>query len=100
MSIPRSKYYLDDDDLYYEIILPKGKGQLTPKCLSMLLLIGKKFMITKINTFWLDRSMADDYFQQGMLMLLNNWQNFNEKKYDKALPLYDRGIQERYDSRF
>lgn len=96
MSRQRGAYYIDDDELYYHIILSKGKGQLTPKCLTMFLLIGENFIRIKQKNYWGDETMLDDSYQSGMLMLLNNWKNFNEKRYSKALPylteVFKRGM--------
>jgi len=93
---PRSNYYIDDDELYYEIILSKGKGFLTPKALAMFMLVGENFMLKKKHSYWLDSSMKEDCHQQGMMQLLLNWRGFNEKKYDKALPwvteVFKRGM--------
>lgn len=79
--------YLEDSELYYEIVLSKGKGKLTKKAENMLILIGTKIIRKKEKYY---RSMDDrnDCLQQGLLMMFQNWQNFNEKRYKSALPYF------------
>ena len=87
--------YLEDRELYYELILSKGKGQLTPKAQEMLILIAKNTVRKKERNY---NSVDDknDCIQQGLLHMFQNWKNFNYKKYDNALPyfteIFKRGI--------
>ena len=95
-----SKYYINDDQLVYEIILSKGKGYLTADAVVMLINIGKNFM-NKKKGFYRSEDDMDDCHQQGMLALLTRWDRFNEKKYHKALPyfseVFKRGMAEGFN---
>ena len=79
--------YLDDDRLYYEIVLSKGKGKLTRKAEKMLILIGTK-TITKKERSYKSQDDRNDCLQQGLFMMFQNWKNFNEKRYKNALPYF------------
>ncbi len=79
--------YLEDNELYYQIVLSKGKGRLTKRAEELLVLIGKNLIRRKEKYY---RSIDDrnDCLHQGYLMLFQNWQNFNEKRYKNALPYF------------
>lgn len=79
--------YLEDHELYYEIVLSKGKGKLTKKAEKMLILIGNK-TITKKERNYKSIDDRNDCLQQGLYMMFQNWQNFNEKRYKSALPYF------------
>lgn len=87
--------YLEDKDLYYEMILSKGKGKLTKNAQDMLILIAKNTVRRKERNY---NNVDDknDCIQQGLLHMFQNWKNFNYKKYDYALPyfteIFKRGI--------
>jgi hypothetical protein len=79
--------YLEDDELYYEIVLSKGKGRLTKKAERMLILIGNN-IIRKKEKYYKSKDDRDDCLNQGLLMMFQNWRNFNEKRYKNALPYF------------
>jgi sulfite reductase alpha subunit-like flavoprotein len=79
--------YLEDHELYYEIVLSKGKGKLTKNAERMLILIGNK-IITKKERNYKSIDDRNDCLQQGLYMMFQNWQNFNEKRYKSALPYF------------
>lgn len=79
--------YLEDHELYYEIVLSKGKGKLTKNAERMLILIGNK-IITKKERNYKSIDDRNDCLQQGLYMMFRNWQNFNEKRYKSALPYF------------
>jgi len=79
--------YIDDNELVYEIILSKGKGFLTSNAITMLILIAKN-LSTKFQYYNTIESIKEDCYQEGLMSMLINWRNFNEKKYSKALPYY------------
>jgi len=79
--------YLKDDELYYEIVLSKGRGKLTKKAENMLILIGNNVIRKKEKTYK-NPSDKEDCLHQGFLMMFQNWQNFNEKRYKSALPYF------------
>jgi len=92
--------YLDDDELYYEIVLSKGKGFLTKKAERMLILIGEN-MIRKKRHMYKTQDDKDDCLQSGLLFMFQKWMNFNEKKYRLALPyfseIFKRGMAAGYN---
>lgn len=79
--------YLEDRELYYEIVLSKGKGKLTKKAENMLMLIGNR-IITKKERNYNSIDDRNDCLQQGLYMMFQNWRNFNEKRYKSALPYF------------
>jgi hypothetical protein len=80
-------YYLNDVDLFYEIILSKGKGELTEKGKYYIQLVGENAIRKKIKDYSKKDDMLD-CLQTGLLLMLENWYNFNEKKYKVALPYF------------
>lgn len=87
--------YLEDRDLYYQLVLSKGKGRPTKLLERYLILIANrvtnKFIALRVPFDW-----VDDCQQEGLYDLLKSWKKFNVKKYDKALPylteVYKRGF--------
>ncbi len=69
--------YLNNKDLYCEIIVSKAQGKLTRKAEQMLILLAKETI--KKKKYW----SADDKldcWQFGLLDMFQNWYNFNEDK--------------------
>lgn len=89
----KTKYYINDDELYYELILSIGKGILTDKAAKMFYLIGQN--VIRKKKYWKNKIDIEDCFQSGLEMCLVSWKLFNSKKYNKALPyiteLFKRG---------
>lgn len=87
--------YLEDRDLYYEMIISKGKGQLTKKAQDMLILIAKN-TIRKKDRNYNTSDDKNDCIQQGLLHMFQNWKNFNHRKYESAFPyfteIFKRGL--------
>jgi hypothetical protein len=79
--------YLEDRDLYYEIVLSKGKGNLTRKAEHYLELIANN-TIRKIISKFSDEDEMRDCLQHGILILFENWYSFDEKKFKYALPYF------------
>lgn len=69
--------YLSNNELYYEIIVSKGRGRLTNKAKKMLELIASK-TIKKMKYYNPDDKF--DCHQTGLLDMFDNWQSFNEEK--------------------
>lgn len=92
--------YLDDNELFYQIVLSKGKGFLTKKAERMFILIGNN-MIRKKNNMYKTEDDKNDCLQTGLLFMFEKWQNFNEKKYKVALPyfseIFKRGMAQGYN---
>lgn len=87
--------YINDDDFYYEIKISLGKGKLTKKSELMIAKIGEE-MIKKFDRKYNNPEDKYDCMQTGILMMLQNWSNFNDKKYSSAFPYFSeickRGI--------
>jgi len=87
--------YLNDTDLFYEIVLSKGKGFLTKKAEKMFILIGEN-MIRRKNIMYKNQDDKNDCLQTGLLFMFEKWSGFNEKKFKLALPyfseIFKRGI--------
>lgn len=87
--------YLEDRDLYYQMVLSKGKGKLTKEAEQMLMLIAKN-TVRKKDRNYNNVDDKNDCIQQGLLHMFMNWKNFNHKKYDGAFPyfteIFKRGI--------
>jgi len=80
-----SNQYVNNKDLYCEIIVSKAQGKLTPKAERILYLMGKK-IITKFSY-----SVADDKLdclQEGLYQLYKNWHLFDENKTDNTFAFY------------
>lgn len=80
-------YYLKDVDLYYEIVLSKGLGYLTKKAEKYLELIATNTIRKKAKDFKNSDDMMD-CLQHGILIMFENWQNFDEKKFKIAMPYF------------
>jgi len=90
--------YLNDNELLYEIILSKGKGQLTRKAIDMFILIANN----AINMMsYKSSDLKQDCIQAGILVLLIKWRGFDETKFDKPLnyytELFKRAIAEEFN---
>jgi len=79
--------YLEDSDLYYEIVLSKGKGYLTRKAEHYFELIAKN-SIRRLSSRYRGEEEMRDCMQMGILILFENWYGFDEKKYKLALPYF------------
>lgn len=95
----KNKKYLNDVDLYYEIVLSKGKGMLTKKAIDMFILIGQKMRYCFFYDY--TDTIDQDCFQAGIEMMLLSWNKFDHIKYNKALPyfteLFKRGSAKGYN---
>jgi hypothetical protein len=87
--------FLEDRELYYELVISKGKGKLTRKSQDMLILIANN-TIRKKERNYNNIDDRNDCIQQGLLHMFQNWKNFNPKKYDTAFPyfteIFKRGL--------
>lgn len=87
--------YLEDRDLYYQLVLSKGRGKLTRQAQEMLILIANN-TIRKKERNYNNIDDRNDCIQQGLLHMFQNWKNFNPKKYDTAFPyfteIFKRGL--------
>lgn len=84
-----------DNELFKEIIISKGKGQLTER--SKILLWELSIKIFKPMYYrYNDEDIRYDVYMTGVEELFNKWKTFNDKKYDKAIPffyeIFKRGI--------
>jgi len=90
--------YLNNKDLFVEIIISKAKGRLTREAHKMLELLAKK-TIKKMRYYSNDDKM--DCYQSGLLDMFQNWHNFNEEKSTNAFAyfteIYKRGLAKGYN---
>jgi len=93
--------YLNDNDLYFEIVLSKGRGKLTRTAEKMFILIAKE-TIRKKESSYKNRDDKDDCMQQGLLRMFENWKGFNERKFSLALPymteIFKRGMADGWNT--
>jgi hypothetical protein len=80
-------HYLNDRELYYEIILSKGKGYLTDKGAYYFQLIAKNTIKRKSKDYK-DSDDMYDCMQTGLLRMFEEWRGFDEKKFKHALPYF------------
>jgi hypothetical protein len=89
--------YLNGRDLYYEIIVSKEIGKLTPKAEKMLILLGKN-IIKKFRYY--DEKDRDDCLSEAYYQLFKNWHLFDENKTDNAFAyfseIFKRGLASGY----
>ena len=90
--------YLNNKDLYVEIIVSKAQGKLTRNAEKMLELLAKKTI--KKMRYWSNDDKLDCY-QSGLLDMFQNWYNFNEDKSVNAFAyfteVFKRGIAKGYN---
>jgi len=93
----KSKNYIFDSKLTYELILSKGKGSPTEKLMLYIYKICKginsKF---KYN----DSDMRYDILMESYLKVLNSWKTFNEKKYNKSFPFISEIVKRAHAKNF
>lgn len=90
--------YLNNKDLFIEIIVSKAQGKLTRTAEQMLELLGKK-TIKKMRYWSVDDKL--DCYQSGLLDMYQNWYNFNEDKSVNAFAyfteVFKRGLAKGYN---
>ncbi len=90
--------YLNNKDLYVEVIVSKAQGKLTRSAEKMLELLAKKTI--KKMRYWSNDDKLDCY-QSGLLDMFQNWYNFNEYKSVNAFAyfteVFKRGIAKGYN---
>lgn len=74
--MPRQKNYLNNKDLYNEIVKSKEQGKLTREAEKMLILLAER-AIRKMK--YVDDDDRQDCLQFALLDLLKYWKNFNPK---------------------
>ena len=72
----RKKNYLNNRDLYDEIVKSKEQDKLTPKAEKMLVLLAER-AIRKLT--YVNEDDRQDCLQFALLDLLKYWKNFNPK---------------------
>jgi hypothetical protein len=87
------KHYLNNKELYIEIIISKAQGRLTRNAEKMLEILAKK-TIKKMRYYSNDDKL--DCYQSGLLDMFQNWYNFNEDKSINAFAyfteIFKRGL--------
>ena len=69
--------YLNNKDMFIEMIVSKARGKLTKKAEKMLELLAKE-TIKKMRYY--NQEDKQDCYQSGLLDMFQNWYNFNEDK--------------------
>lgn len=77
--------YLNNKELYVEIVVSKAQGKLTNKAKGMLEILAKK-TIKKMRYY--NEDDRKDCFQTGLLDLYSNWYNFNDEKSNNAFAYF------------
>lgn len=80
-----SKKYIDNNELYREIVISKAKGKLTRKAENMFVLLANETIKKKSYRNEDDKM---DCMHEGIKALFLNWFNFNEEKYDSPFAYY------------
>jgi hypothetical protein len=92
-AIKMEKHYLNNKELYIEIIVSKAHGRLTRNAEKMLEILAKK-TIKKMRYYSNDDKL--DCYQSGLLDMFQNWYNFNEDKSINAFAyfteIFKRGL--------
>ena len=90
--------YLNNRELYIELVVSKAQGRLTRPAQKMLELLAKKTI--KKMRYWSNDDKMDCY-QSGLLYVFQNWYNFNEEKSVNAFAyfteIFKRGIAKGYN---
>jgi hypothetical protein len=91
----KNKPYLNNEELYYEIIVSKSRGILTRKAKKMIELIATEAMKKMGSRYWNPEDKSDCY-QSALMYMFQNWYNFNEDKGVNAFAyfteIFKRGI--------
>ena len=94
----KKKIYLNNKELYKEIIISKAMGKLTKDAERMLILLAKNV----IKKFYYHRPEDKfDCYQNGLLMMFKFWNNYDELKSTNAFSYYTevfkRGVAAGYN---
>lgn len=94
----KKKIYLNNKELYKEIIISKAMGRLTRQAENMLILLAKNV----IKKFYYQRTEDKlDCYQHGLLMMFKHWYSFDEIKSQNAFAYYTevfkRGVAAGYN---
>jgi hypothetical protein len=87
----RKKNYLNNKDLYNELVKSKELDKLTPTAEKMLVLLAER-TINKLN--YVNSDDRNDCLQFALLDLLKYWRNFNPK-YTKRICVFYRNSKKR-----
>ncbi len=92
------KIYLNNKELYKEIIISKAMGKLTKDAEKMLILLAKN-VIKKFYYYRPEDKL--DCYQNGLLMMFKFWSNFDEFKSTNAFSyfteVFKRGAAQGYN---
>ena len=85
--------YVDAIELYKEMVVSKAQGKLTRKMSEAIMLIAKN-TIRKMR--YKNEDDKYDCYSYGLFVMLQNWHNFDEDRYDNVLAylteIFKRGI--------
>jgi hypothetical protein len=77
--------YLQNKELFIEIVISKAQGKLTNPAKKMLEMLAKK-TIKKFRYYNNEDKM--DCYQSALLDMFSNWYNFNDEKSDNAFAYF------------
>ena len=90
---PKTTIYLQNKDLYIEIIISKHQGKLTNKAKIMFELLAKK-TIKKMRYY--NEDDRQDCYQSGIMDMFCNWHNFDSDKTENSFSymteVFKRGL--------
>lgn len=90
--------YLQNKDLYIEIVVSKHQGKLTPESKKMLELLADR-TIKKMR--YPNQDDRNDCYQTGILDMLSNWYNFDNEKSSNTFAyfteVFKRGMAKGYN---
>jgi len=86
----KKKNYLNNKDLMPELLKSKAQGQMTDKFANMLQLLCLRY---SKHPWFVNFSYIDDMQSYAMLMLVQNWQMFDETQYNNCFAYYTTCIK-------
>ncbi len=85
--------YFNEKELFYEILVSKGKGKLTKKATGILLLMCERIFGKLANRYINLQEFKYDVYMFAVERVLLMWKSFNHLKYDVAGPYYTEMIK-------
>lgn len=85
--------YFKEKELFYEILVSKGKGKLTRRATEILLLMCEKIFNKFAHRYINLQEFKYDVYMFAVERVLTTWKSFNHLKYDVAGPYYAEMIK-------
>jgi hypothetical protein len=84
------KKYINNKELYCEILVSKAQGKLTRSAEKMLELIVKNIIV---KFTYKEPEWKKDCMQEAYYIVYKNWHNFNEEKSDNAFAYFSEVVK-------